>query len=105
VEANICVILVTACWTLKNNQSINHILSYIIGCEEFCLVEKFHSILNDSMPDRKKACGITNPAADSLKSEYKLEMCMKQSTLRMSLKTIWNCCLNAANLKQGRLGL
>ena len=36
------------------------------------------------MPDRKKACGITDPAADSLKSEYKLEMCMKQSTLRMS---------------------
>ena len=57
------------------------------------------------MPDRKKACGITDPAADSLKREYKLEICMKQSILQMSLKTVWNCCLNTSKLKQGGLGL
>lgn len=48
----------------RNDTFTNETFTLIIpGCEEFCLVKKFHSILNDSMPDRKKACGITDPAA------------------------------------------
>lgn len=85
----------------RNNTFTNETFTLIIpGCEEFCLVEKFHSILNDSMPDRKKACGITDPAADSLKNIVIANSMMACIIILLLILTITMCCKYHRQRKQ-----
>ncbi|XP_076098914.1 lysosomal acid phosphatase-like [Mytilus galloprovincialis] len=88
----------------RNNTFTDDIVTLTLpGCSEFCDIDQFHTILNDSMPaDWRKACGLSDANEQNFKNNILGYSVMACIIFLLTLLVVTICCIYQRQRKQYR---